>query len=193
MIKQISMGKTGWIALVSTALLAMMMLMMGCNNSNQHPDVKDAVNSAMTQHGLGVVNVSQDRDKGVITLKGDVETADQKAEAGTLAQGAAPGYAISNELGVRPIGNEGQAKSVDSNLDSGIKDNYKAELKAHKNLDDQSISYDAKNGTLVLKGSVKTPAQKKEAMQLAKATPNVKEVVNEIQVKPDKNSTASAE
>jgi hyperosmotically inducible protein len=57
-------------------------------------------------------------------------------------------------------------------------------------LDAQSISYKAKNGTLVLSGSVKTAAQKSEAMKLAKNIPNVKEVVNEIEVKPSKDSTA---
>ena len=67
---------------------------------------------------------------------------------------------------------------------------YKAAIKAHKNLDDQSIDYNAKNGTLVLKGSVKTAAQKKEAAMLAKSVPNVKEVVDELEVKPDKGSTA---
>ena len=63
-------------------------------------------------------------------------------------------------------------------------------MKEHKNLDDQSISCDAKNGTLVLTGSVKTKAQRQEVAQLAKAIPNVQEVVNEIEVKPDKHSTA---
>jgi len=175
---------------VGAALLAAFLL-VGCNRANEHPDVKDAVNSAMTQNGLGVVKVSQDREKGVITLSGDVESADKKAQAEALAKQAAPDYAVSNEIGVRPIGAESQFKSIDSNLDSAIQDNYKAALKANKNLDDQSISYDAKNGTLVLKGSVKTPAQKKEAMMLAKGVPNVKEVVNEIEVKSDKHSTAN--
>jgi hyperosmotically inducible periplasmic protein len=188
----ISSRKTGWIALASTALLGLM-LTIGCNRADQHPDVKDAVDSAMTQNNLGVVKVSQDRDKGVLTLTGDVDSADKKAQAENVAKAAAPGYAISDELGVRPIGMESQAKSVDSNLDSGIEDNYKASLKAHKDLDDQSVSYSAKNGTLVLKGSVKTAAQKTEAIKLAKAVPNVKEVVNEIEVKPDKMSTARAD
>ena len=95
---------------------------------------------------------------------------------------AAPGYSIANEIGVRPIGQESQAKAVDSNLDHAIENNFKASLKAHKDLDDQNISYDAENGTLVLKGSVKSPSQKVEAQKLAKAIPNVKEVVNEIKV-----------
>lgn len=165
-------------------------LMLGaCNNNAQHPDVKDAVDTAMTRHDLGVVKVSQDRDKGVLTLSGDVETPDKKSEAESVAKEAAPGYTVANEIGIRPVGVESQAKSVDSNLDDGIENNYKAAIKAHKNLDDQSIDYSAKNGTLVLKGSVKTAAQKKEAAMLAKNTPNVKEVVDELEVKPDKSST----
>jgi hyperosmotically inducible protein len=183
-------GKRICYGFIGVGLLAAFLL-VGCNRATEHPDVKDAVNSAMTQNGLGVVKVSQDRDKGVITLSGDVESADQKAKADSLARQAAPDYAVSNEIGIRPIGAESQFKSIDSSLDSAIQDNYKAALKSNKNLDDQSISYDAKNGTLVLKGSVKTPAQKKEAMTLAKSVPNVKEVVNEIEVKSDKNSTAN--
>jgi hyperosmotically inducible protein len=178
-----------WIAIVTASILSALVL-MGCNQKAQHPDVKTAVDTAMTRNDLGVVKVSQDRDKGVITLSGDVETGDQKSQAEIVAAQAAPGYSISNELGVRPVGAESQAKAVDSNLDDAIEKNFKASLKAHKNLDDQSISYNAKNGTLVLKGSVKTDAQKKEAQQLAKAVPNVKEVVNEIEVKPDKDSMA---
>ena len=136
----------------------------------------------MTQNNLGVVKVSQDQDKGVITLTGDVASDDQKAEATNVAAQAAPGYAISNEIGVRKVGQEGQAK-VDSSLDSAIEDNFKVSLKAHKDLDEQHISCDAKNGTLVLKGSVKTPAEREEAQKLAQAVPNVKQVINEIQVR----------
>jgi osmotically-inducible protein OsmY len=81
-------------------------------------------------------------------------------------------------------------RAVDSSLDSGIEDNYNAAIKAHKKVDDQSISYSSKNGTLVLKGSVRTSAQKNEASKLAKSIPGVKEVVNEIEVKSDKQSTS---
>jgi hyperosmotically inducible protein len=177
-----------WIAVPAASLLFALVL-VGCNQKPQHPDVKTAVDTAMTRNDLGVVKVSQDRDKGVLTLTGDVESADQKSQAEIVAAQAAPGYAISNELGVRPVGAESQAKAVDSNLDDAIEKNFKASLKAHKNLDAQNISYDAKNGTLVLKGSVKTDSQKSEAQKLAKAVPNVKEVVNEIEVKPDKDTT----
>jgi hyperosmotically inducible protein len=172
------------------AAFASLLILGACNKNAEHPDVKDAVDTAMTRHDLGVVKVSQDREKGVLTLSGDVETPEKKAEAESVAKQAAPDYTIANEIGVRPIGAESQAKAVDSNLDDGIENNYKAAIKAHKDLDDQSIHYDAKNGTLVLTGSVKTAAQKKQAAMLAKNTPNVKDVVDELEVKPDKHSTA---
>jgi hyperosmotically inducible protein len=172
-----------------------MLALAGCNRNAQHADVKDTVDGAMTKNNLGVVKVAQDRDKGVLTLTGDVISADDKSRAEQIAKENAPDYTVANELGVRPQNqDEGQLKSVDNKLDDGIKDNFKASLKAHKNLDDQSIREDVKNGTIVLKGSVKTAAQKMQAGKLAKSVPNVKEVVNELEVKTDKSSTsASAE
>jgi hyperosmotically inducible protein len=169
----------------ATALLGLA-LSAGCNN--QHPDEKDAVTSALKSNNLGDLSVSQDRDKGVMTLTGNVQTPDQKQQAENLAKQAAPGYTVADEVGVRPPG-ESQAGPVQSSLDSAIEDNYKAAIKAHKGLDDQSISYNAKNGTLVLTGSVKTAQQKKVAAALAKKIPNVQQVVNEIEVKPGKHST----
>jgi osmotically-inducible protein OsmY len=44
----------------------------------------------------------------------------------------------------------------------------------------------------VIKGTVKTEAQKKEAYSLAKQTPNVQQVVNELEVKGNKHSTPAS-
>jgi len=175
------------------AAFVCLFLLTGCNKA-QHPDVKDAVDQAMTRNDLGVVKVSQDRDKGVLTLTGDVDSDAKKMQAEEVAKQTAPEYAVANELAIRPPGaDNSQNKAVDNNLDNGIEDNFKAALKEHKNLDDQSIHADAKNGTLVLKGSVKTAQQKREATMIAKNIPNVKEVVNELEVKPNKASTASSD
>jgi hyperosmotically inducible periplasmic protein len=176
---------------VGTAMgLLGLALSLGCNN--QHPDEKDAVTNALKSNNLGDLSVSQDRDKGVITLTGNVQSSDQKQQAETVTKQAAPDYTVADEIGVRPPGAASQAASVQSSLDSGIEDNYKAAIKAHKGLDDQSISYKAKNGTLVLTGSVKTAAQKKVADALAKKIPNVQQVVDEIEVKSGKHSTTTS-
>jgi hyperosmotically inducible protein len=177
--------------LASAALLAGGMIIAGCNNKASHPDEKSAVTNSLNGNNLNAVNVSQDRDKGVMTLSGNVDNADAKDKAESLAKQAAPDYTIANEIGVRPP-QEANAGSVASNLDSAIEDNFKAEIKAHKNLDDQSIHGSAKNGTLVIKGTVKTEAQKKEAYSLAKQTPNVQQVVDELEVKGNKHSTPAS-
>lgn len=174
----------------SAAILTAVLVVAGCKTS--HPDEKSAVTTSLNNGNLSTVSVSQDRDKGVMTLKGDVGTQDMKSQAENLAKQAAPDYMIANEIGVRPAGDESQAGAVSSNLDTAIEHNFKAMLKGHKNLDDQSISYSAKNGTLVLKGTVKTAKQKKEAESLAKHVPNVQQVVNEIEVKPEKHSPANS-
>jgi len=81
------------------------------------------------------------------------------------------------------VGGESQAKAVASNLDDGIENNYKAELLS-KHLDKLSIDYKAKNGVLVLTGSVKNGGQREEAAELAKKVPNVRQVVNQLEIRP---------
>ena len=98
------------------------MVITGCQ-SKDHPDEKGAVTNSLNGNNLGSVDVSQDRDKGVMTLKGDVASAEAKQQAEGLAKQAAPDRTIANEVSVQPVGDESQAKSVQSNLDDGIENN----------------------------------------------------------------------
>lgn len=143
--------------LLGPTLLMGLLVIAGCNKS--YPDEKPAVDQALSSDDFGTVGVSQDRNKGVMTLRGNVAVPGDKDRAGKIAQRAAPDYTIANEIGVRPAQVPGAA-GADAKLDSAIEDNFKAAVKAHENLNDQSISGSAKNGTLVIKGSVKTPQQK---------------------------------
>lgn len=175
----------------SATVLTGALALAGCHTHADHPDEKSAVTTSLNNNNLSAVSVSQDRDKGVMTLTGNVTSGDQKMQAENLAKQAAPDYTIADEIGVRPPDNS-NAGAVSSNLDTAIEHDFKAAIKEHKNLDDQSIDYSAKNGTLVLKGSVKTAQQKHEAESLAKQVPNVQQVVNEIKVEPKKHSTAAS-
>lgn len=176
----------------ATALLGGTFTIAGCHNNASHPDEKDAVTNSLKNNQLSDVSISQDRDKGVMTLTGNVDSDTKKGQAETLARQAAPDYTVANEIGVRPP-DASNAGAVASNEDKAIEDNFKAEIKANKALDDQSIHADAKNGTLKITGSVKTATQKKEVSSLAKKIQHVKEVVNELDVKPGKHSTAESE
>lgn len=176
--------------LCSASILGAVALATGCQQST-HPDEKSAVTDSLKNNNLNAVDVSQDRDKGVMTLKGNLASQDLKNQAESLAKQAAPDYTIADEIGVRPP-DVAHAGAIASDLDSAIEDNFKASIKSHDNLNDQSISCSSKNGTLVLKGSVKTAQQKHEAESLAKRVPNVQQVVNEIEIKPGKHSTTDS-
>jgi osmotically-inducible protein OsmY len=65
----------------------------------------------------------------------------------------------------------------------------KAAIAAHK-WENQHISYDAKNGVLTLKGDVDTARQREQMNDVAKNIPGVQQVVNELQVKGEKQSAA---
>jgi hypothetical protein len=69
-------------------------------HSASHPDDKQAVYSTLEQNDLASVIVEQDRGNGVIKLSGIVGDQSRKDHAQQLAQQAAPGYTIDNQLKV---------------------------------------------------------------------------------------------
>ena len=72
------------------------------------------------------------------------------------------------------------AKKVDSDVDSGIEKNVDAMLVEHKM--NHAVRYDVKNEVVTLKGSVPSQAQRSNLENLAQQVPNVKQVVNELEV-----------
>ena len=159
-------------------------LTIGCNTQSKSADVTGEIRHALDQAGLSDVHVNQDRDKGVITLSGNVGSDDDKSRAESIAKSDAGGQVIANEIGVRPKDESGDARKVDSDLDSGIDKNLDAMLVQHKLKDD--VRYDVKNGVVTLKGDVRSSNQRDSVQKLAQDVPNVKQVVNEIEVKNQK-------
>ena len=150
------------------------------------PDVAGDIRQSLGQAGLNDVSVRQDRDKSVVTLSGKVATDDEKARAESIARSIAGTEVVSNEIGVRPNGDESTAKKVDSDLDSGIDKNLEAMLVQHRMKRD--VRYDVNKGVVTLKGDVPSQAQRSSVEKLAEQVPNVKQVVNELEVKHQKAS-----
>jgi len=176
-----------------TALIALSLLFgVACSQQRANtPSVKDQVSKALDNANLKDVKVDEDRDKGVVTLSGDVKTPDDKQRAEEIARQNAPNMVVSNEIGVRPEGAEGTAKDIDKNLDSGIEKNFKAALTENR-LDNQHIRFESKNGVITLKGDVDNMQQRQQAEKLAANIPNVQQVVNELDVKGAKHHKAPA-
>jgi osmotically-inducible protein OsmY len=155
-----------------------------CSTTAKSPDVADTIRKSLDQSNLKDVSVSQDRDKGVVTIAGKVPSEADKAQAESIAKGIAVGQVVADQIVVTPPGNESDAKDVSAALDSGIEQNLKAVLIDNKL--DSAVKYKVKAGSVTLTGTVDSPAKRTQAATLASQVPNVKEVINELQVKGQK-------
>jgi hyperosmotically inducible protein len=175
-------------------LVAMLTLIIsgslaGCASTTKSPDVSDSIRKSLDQAGLQDVTVSQDRDKGVVTLGGHVPSDGDKSQAESLAKSMAGGQVVSNQIGVIPPAAESEAKAINSDLDKGIEKNLDAVLilrRLHK-----GVKYDVKNGVVTLKGEVDSQAKRAHVEKVATAVPNVQQVVNELQVKNQKATSSN--
>lgn len=160
--------------------VAGLLLLAGCSTTPKAPDVTGAVGNSLNEAGLKDVSVSQDRDKGVVTLKGNVPTDGDKARAESIAKSFAGGQIVANEIAVLPPGVESEAKTINKDLDEGIKKNLDAVL-IQQALHDK-VSYSVKNGVVTLTGDVNSQAARESAQHAAANVPYVQQVVNKLEV-----------
>jgi hyperosmotically inducible protein len=171
-----------------TTLLVIGSITACSDTPTKSPDVAGNIRTSLDQAGLKDVSVSQDRDKGVITLTGNTVTDADKAQAESIAKSFAGTQVVSDQIAVRPPGDEGIAKKVNSDLDKGIEQNFDAVLVRHKL--DRTVKYDVKNGVITLNGKVNSQSKRAWVEKLATGVPNVKQVVNELEVKNQKATSS---
>jgi hyperosmotically inducible periplasmic protein len=173
----------------TTIALLVVGAVTGCSSSPRpSADVSGAIRQSLDQAGLKDVSVSEDKDKGVVTLGGNVPADGDKAQAESIAKSNAGGLVVADQIAVTPRGVESEAKTVNADLDKGIDKNLDAALV--QNRMNKGIRYDVKNGVVTLKGEVNSQSRRKQVEKVAAGVPNVVQVVNEVQVK-DQKATSS--
>src|ERR1700733_1346141 len=115
---------------LGVALLTLALGVVACSRTN-NVAYKDAVEKALEQADLKDVTVAEDKDKNTITLGGKLHSDNAKQQAGQVAEAAAPGRIVANEISIEPVGVADDAKKIESNIDDGIESNYKAVLIAN--------------------------------------------------------------
>ena len=174
--------------LLTFSLLLAIGVMVGCSASAKSPDVSDSIRKSLGVAGFTSVSVSQDRDKGVVTLGGQVNSESEKSRAESLAKSLAGTQVVADQIAVIPVGGEKAAKAVNSDLDQGIEKNLDAALIQNKMHD--NVKYDVKSGVVTLTGDVNSEMLRSSAETVATAVPNVLQVVNDLQVKNQKASSS---
>ncbi len=175
---------------LSVALLTLLAvgILAGCSGTAKSPEVADSIRKSLDQSGLKEVSVSQNRDKGIVTLGGKVASEADKAQAETIAKSLAGTQVVANQIAVIPVGVEREAKAVNSDLDKGIENNLDAALIQNKMHRD--VKFAVKNAVVTLTGEVSSQNKRDDAERVAATVPNVKQVVNDLQVKNQKASSS---
>jgi osmotically-inducible protein OsmY len=176
-----------WLGFLALTIIG---LLVGCEKmATQSPDVSGSIRKSLDQAGLKDVSVSQDRDRGVVTLGGHVPADASKSQAESIAKAIAAGQVVADQIAVFPPGSENAVRAMNSDLDTGIEKNLDAALiqnGLHRN-----VKYDVKNGVITLTGEVSSHSVRAQAEQIASSVPNVKQVVNELQSRDQKASSSN--
>ena len=164
-------------------------ILTGCTmTTTKSPDVSDNIRKSLDQAGFKNVSVTQDRDKGIVTLGGQVASESAKSDAESMAKSLAGAQVVADQIAVIPVGGERDARAVNSDLDKGIEQNLDAALIQNKMHD--TVKYDVKNGVVTLTGEVNSEDKRTLAEKVATGVPNVQQVVNDLQVKNQKASSS---
>ena len=164
-------------------------ILAGCSATpTKSPDVSDSIRKSLDQAGFKDVSVSQDRDKGIVTLSGNVTSENDKSQAESIAKSIAGSQVVADQIAVIPVGVEKEAKAVNADLDEGIEKNLDAAL--IQNRLHEKVKYEVKSGVVTLTGEVNSQHKRERAELVATNVPNVKQVVNDLQVKDQKASSS---
>jgi hyperosmotically inducible periplasmic protein len=174
--------------LAMLSLLAVGTLASCSGTPAKSPDVSDSIRKSLDQAGLKDVTVSQDRDKGVVTLGGQVANDSDKTQAEALAKSLAGTQVVADQIAMLPPGLEKETKAVNTDLDEGIEKNLDAALIQSNLL--KSVKYEVKNGVVTLTGEVNSQNKRVRAEKVATSVPNVQQVVNNLQIKDQKASSS---
>jgi len=161
------------------------LLLTGCSTTRPSPDVSGEIRRSLDDVGLKNVSVSQDRTKGVVTLAGNTPADSDRSQAESIAKSRAAGQVVADEIAVTPPGTD-NTRAINSDLDKAIGEDLDAALlQTHM---DRDVHHQVKVVTLT--GNVNSQGARDRVAKLAAGVPNVKQVVNELQVKDQKASTS---
>jgi len=180
---------------LSSALLVLELLLAaaaftGCAGvSAKSAEVSGDIRASLDQFGYKDVSISEDRVRSVLTLTGRVSAEADREEAESIVRSMTAGQIISDEIEVKPARIGGAGKTASADLDKKIAKNVDAALIENKVK--KNVSYAVKSGVVTLKGSVNSKFRRAQVEEIASGIPNVKLVVNELQVNDVRNSISN--
>lgn len=124
-------------------------------------------------------SVSVETKNGVVSLRGKVGTAEEKAAAEEVTKTIDGVSSVKNQLQVVP----GSVRKAVDAKDDDLKKNVKGRISKDARLKGSDIEVRADNGVVTLTGDAKDVGARARASEIARGVPGVKSVKNEIKEK----------
>ncbi len=161
-------------------VLAVALAISACSRHSNDP--KDRVDKALDSANIKGVHTTYDRDADVVHLQGTVDSVDAKQRAEQVATGAVgTSGKVLDELEV-----QGMDEKPAADQDALIRDTLRNDVKEDPVLQDRDINFDVNNGVVTIKGNVRTAQEKAKVSQLVQSVNGVKQMANELDIKPGK-------
>jgi osmotically-inducible protein OsmY len=147
---------------------------------SSEPDPKELVSKEFESAQIDDVNIDYDRSNRVLHLKGEVDSQSEKTRAEEIAtRVVGTSGSVANELTVVGMGDNAD------DMDGSIRRELNAKVENDMVLEKRDINFDVNNGVVTIKGEVMDDTERQKINEMAKATPNVKDVVNALTIDPN--------
>jgi osmotically-inducible protein OsmY len=131
------------------------------------------------------IDVTSNSD-GVVSLRGEVDTAADKQQAVTIARGTEGVTRVDDHLRVRgeAAGSADAPGAAVTPPDGWITAKIQAKYFMDGDVKGRDINVDTVNGVVTLKGSVESDGERRQAEALARSTDGVRQVQNQLTMEP---------
>ena len=170
----------GWVT--SAAVVLASMMIVACSQSD--PGITTAVKTKFAADDtVKAYKINVDTKEGVVTLAGAVDTPAAKARAVEIAKATKGVSSVVDELTIEapPAATSG-VEMIDMAADGAITTAVKTKFLADTAISGLKIDVDTKGSVVTLTGTVPTEAEKTKAVDTARKTDGVKDVVDNLKV-----------
>jgi osmotically-inducible protein OsmY len=172
-------------SMVLTAALAATPMMTACDRSPANPDYEGRVKESLKAAKIDDVKPDWKADEKALHLSGDVENAADKARAEELAQQVVgTSGRVVNEVKVAGTNADAVDKRIEKDIDAAFKEDDEWDR------DNTDLKFDVNAGVVTVKGTAASAAIKDRVSSKVRAIPGVKDVVNDLEIKPEKAQAA---
>lgn len=159
-------------------------MLTACNSTPSTPDYEARVKDSLKTANIDDVNANWNADEKALHLSGDVETAADKVRAEELAQQVVgTSGRVVNEVKIEGTNADAMDNQIEDNLDRMFKEDDQWDK------DNLDLSFDSKAGVVTIKGDAPSQAVKDSVAAAVRKVDGVKDVVNDIELKPADGKT----